>query len=73
MQCRRLAGTVGTEQPDDLALADGEAHLPHGGHRAEPLRERQSLKNHHQASVRFAGRTGQSVFAAGEAPDAVLI
>src|SRR6185369_10941594 len=36
---RRLAGAVRTEEPDDLALVDGERDATHGFDRPEALRD----------------------------------
>src|SRR6266496_5230733 len=46
---RGLAGAVGADEPDDLVLAEGEAHLLERGHAAEGDAHRSRLEQAHRA------------------------
>src|SRR5918996_904899 len=50
-EARRLAGTVGADQADDLVLADGEGHGVDGGGAAEPHGELLHLKQRRHAAA----------------------
>ena len=45
---RRLAGAVGPDHPDDLPLADGDAHVEVGLHAAEPDGQVVRVKHGHR-------------------------
>ena len=67
-----LAGAVGADQRDDLALGHGEAHLLHGPQAAEALRHRADLEQRRHVSLRRPRRACRPRVRLPSSPSALL-